>query len=245
MIDELDRNSSKPLYLQIYEALSDLLDSGTLKPGDQFPKELELAERYEVARITVRRAISDMVHEGRLVRLAGKGTFVAKPKIDRYLIDISSFSRRLSEIGLESHASVLESQIIPATSRLSQELEIALKAEVFKLVRLRYSNDDPVAIETSYLSMDRFPGIDQVDFSSHSLYKTLGKQYGVEPRVARRTLELTTANKWEAEQLNTTKSAPLFLLRAQVKGAESPIESVKILLRGDRFRFQISTAHSE
>lgn len=244
MINDLDRNSSKPLYLQIYEALSDLLDSGKLKPGDQFPKELELAEHYEVARVTVRRAISDMVHEGRLVRLAGKGTFVAKPKIDRFLIDISSFSRRLSELGLEAHALVLESQTILATTHLSQELEIDLKSPVFKLTRLRYSNDDPVAIETSFLSMDRFPGIDQIDFNTHSLYKTLSVQYGAEPRVAHRTLELTSANKWESEQLKIRKSAPLFLLRGQVRGAEAPIESVKILLQGDRFRFQISTPNS-
>lgn len=245
MINELDRNSSKPLYLQIYEVLSDLLDSGKLNPGDQFPTELELAEHYEVARITVRRAISDMVREGRLTRLAGKGTFVAKPKIDRYLVDISSFTRRLGDLGLQANALVLEHQIIPATPRIANDLEIAVKAPVFKLIRLRYSNGDPVAIETSFLSVGRFPGIDQFDFNTHSLYETLRLEYGIAPQTARRSLELTIANKWEADQLRITKASPLFLLRAQVKGTEFPIEFVKTLLRGDRFRFQISTKLSE
>lgn len=241
MLNELNRRSPKPLYLQIYEELNELLETGKLKPGDQFPTELELAERYEVARITVRRAITDMEREGRLIRLPGKGTFVAKPKIDRFLVDISSFTRRLGDLGLQTHALVLEQQVIPATQRLARELELDVNASVFKLVRLRYSNDDPVAIETSFLSVDRFPGIAEIDFSTCSLYETLRVQYNASPQVAHRTLELTVANRWEAQQLRITNAAPLFLLRARVKGAESPIESVKILLRGDRFRFQIST----
>lgn len=241
MLTELDRRSSKPLYLQIYEELCDLLDTGKYRPGDQFPTELELAERYEVARITVRRAISDMEREGRLTRLAGKGTFVAKPKIDRYLVDISSFSRRLGNLGLETRTLVLEQQVIPATQHLAHDLEVELKSPVLKLIRLRSSNDEPLSIETSFLSVVRFPGVDEIDFSASSLYETLRIRYGAEPLFAQRTLELAVANKWEAEQLLINKSASLFLLRALVRGAAGPIESVKLLLRGDRFRFQISS----
>lgn len=238
-LKDLNRNSSKPLYLQIYELLSDLLTTGQLKPGDQFPTEQELVERYGVARITVRRAISDMAREGRLVRLAGKGTFVATPKIERHIVDVSSFSSRLESLGLHPKSHVLEHRVIGATPSLAKSLEVQPDDPVLELIRLRFSNDDPVALETSFLSLERCPGIDEVDFTNQSLYETLKSQYSLEPHHAKRTLELTFANEWESQHLKIAKGSPLFLMRAQVNNNNAPLEYAKILLRGDRFRFQI------
>lgn len=234
----LDRNSSKPLYLQIYEELLDLIESGKFKPGDQFPRELELVERYGVARITVRRAISELVLEGRLIRRAGKGTFVAVPKIERHIVDVSSFTTRMGALGIQARARVLEVRRIPASARLSRELEVQIEAPVLELIRLRYSDTEPVALETSYLSLERCPGLDRIDFSNRSLYEVLKTEYGLEPKSASRSLEITYANEWEAERLNITKTAPMFLLRAQVNAETVPVEYVKTLLRGDRFRFR-------
>lgn len=236
--EPLDRNSSKPLYLQIYEELLDLIDSGKLKTGDQFPRELELVERYGVARITVRRAISDLVLEGRLVRRAGKGTFVAAPKIDRHIIDVSSFTTRMGALGIQARARVLEVRTLPASQRLSRELEVQPDSPVLELIRLRYSNNEPVALETSFLSLERCPGLDRIDFNNRSLYEALRTEYGLEPRRANRSLEMTHANEWEAQYLNISRTTPLFLLRGQIHGDDTPIEYIKTLLRGDRFRFR-------
>ena len=236
--EPLDRGSSKPLYLQIYEELVDLLDSGKLKTGAQFPRELELVKRYGVARITVRRAISDLVLEGRLIRRAGKGTFVAAPKIDRHIVDVSSFTARMGTLGFQSRACVLEVRKIPATPRLCRELELEADAPVLELIRLRYSNDEPVALETSFLSLDRCPRLDQIDFNDRSLYEVLKTEYGLEPKSAVRSLEMTYANEWETQHLAISKATPMFLLRAQVYSSTAPLEYVKILLRGDRFRFR-------
>lgn len=238
VIEPLDRDSPKPLYLQIYEELLDLIDSGNLKTGDQFPRELELVERYGVARITVRRAISDLVLEGRLIRRAGKGTFVAAPKIDRYIIDVSSFTTRMGVLGNQARARVLEMRTIPASQRLSRELEVPPESPILELTRLRYSNSELVALETSFLSLVRCPNLDQIDFNKRSLYEVVKSEYGLEPRHATRSLEITRANGWEAQHLNISKSTPLFLLRAKVESDDTPIEYIKTLLRGDRFRFR-------
>jgi GntR family transcriptional regulator len=235
----LSRDSSKPLYLQIYDELCEFIQTGGLNPGDQFPTELELVGRYEVGRITVRRAIAEMVQEGRLVRRAGKGTFVAAPKIERQLVDVSSFTERMRALGLHPSARVIEVKTVPATARLARELAVSIEDPILALVRLRLSNDAPVALETSYLSLERCPGLDSLDFNQVSLYELLGERYGLHPVSSEKTLELATANAWEAKHLGVRPGAPIFLLRARVIGESEPIEYVKTLLRGDRFRFKV------
>lgn len=235
----LVRDSGKPLYLQIYEELCELVEKGNLKPGDQFPTELELVGRYQVSRITVRRAIAEMVQEGRLVRRAGKGTFVAAPKIERQLLDVSSFTERMRALGLQPSSRVIEVKKVQATARLGRELEVQVGAPVLALVRLRFSNETPVALETSYLSLQRCAGLDCLALDQSSLYELLSEHYGLHPVSSEKTLELAAANAWEAKHLSIRPGAPLFLLRARVMGESEPIEYVKILLRGDRFRFKI------
>ncbi len=237
----LNRNSGKPLYFQIYQALNDLLQSGKLKAGDQFPRELELAKEYRVARITVRRAIAEMVSEGRLVRLAGKGTFVATPKIMRYLVDVSSFTARLEALGLQASGQVVETKTTPATPQLARELEVSEGSPIISITRIRFANNDPVALEMSYLSLERCPGLEQIDLNNVSLYRLLSDRYGLIPARSRKTLELTTANVWEARHLNIATGHPLFLIRATVLDQLQPIEYLKALLRGERFRFQIDS----
>lgn len=235
----LNRNSHKPLYLQIYEELCEIIEKGNLKPGDQFPTELELVDRYEVGRVTVRRAITEMVQEGRLVRRAGKGTFVATPKIERQLVDVSSFTERMRSLGLRPSAKVVETQTLPATARLAKELEVQVGSPILALVRLRMSDEIPVALETSYLSLQRCPGLDSLDLDEMSLYELLSGHYGLHPVSSEKTLEIAVANVGEAKHLGVRPGAPLFLLRARVMGKSEPIEYVKSLLRGDRFRFKV------
>lgn len=235
----LKKKSSRPLYEQLYDHLFSMLQSGELKPGDQIPPELELVKRLGVGRVTVRRAIADLVQEGKLIRYAGKGTFVAVPKIERALMNVSSFTARLEGAGMRAGAQVLDVQIIPATLRLARELAVQEGAPIVAITRVRSSDGEPLALETSYISLERCPGLDRIDLNNVSLYHILQEHYGLSPVESRKTLEITQASPWEAEQLNVPSRAPLFLMRATVLGQGGPIEHAKILLRGDRFRFQI------
>ncbi len=235
----LQKKSSRPLYEQIYDYLVSMLQRGTLKPGDQIPPELELVKTLGVGRVTVRRAISDLVQEGKLIRHAGKGTFVAVPKIERRLVNVSSFTARLEGAGMRAGAQVLEIQVIPATQRLSRELAVLEGSPVVATTRVRSSDGEPLALETSYISLERCPGLDRMNLNNVSLYHILQENYGLSPVESRKTLEITQASPWEAEQLHIPSRAPLFLMRATVLGQNGPIEHAKILLRGDRFRFQV------
>lgn len=117
---------------------------------------------------------------------------------------------------------------------------IAEGSPVAEIQRARFANGDPTTLETSFVSLLRCPEIDQVDFSSNSLYQVLDTQYGLKPSTSRRTLEMAYATSSEAQLLQITPGAPLFLMKAVVHATDGPVmEFAKILFRADRFRFQI------
>ena len=79
----IDRASPVPLYHQLAEQLTAAVEDGTLQPGDPFENELALADRLDLSRPTVRRAIAELVSRGLLVRRRGVGTAVASEVIHR------------------------------------------------------------------------------------------------------------------------------------------------------------------
>lgn len=236
---ELERKSVKPLYSQIYDHIYDQINYRIIDVGDQLPTEMELAEKYKVGRITIRHAIGELAREGLLIRKAGKGTFVAPHKIERELINVTSFTSRMEAIGLHANASVISQYTIDADHHIANELKIEEKSPVLYIIRLRFTNGTPVALEKTYISLGLCPGLDEIDLNNRSLYEVLNEQYELKPSESHKTLELAFASSWEAEQLNTIPRAPLFLMRATVYTKKRPLEYMKSLMRGDKFRFQI------
>lgn len=240
MLVKLTRKSIRPLYFQIYDHIQHQIRSGNLVPGDQIPAEMDLMKEYKVARITVRHAISELVNEGVLERKAGKGTFISKPKIDRTLVDVTSFSSRLAAIGLHASAKLLSKELIIAPAKIAEELEVAEGSRLLFINRLRFSDQDPLVLERVYLSLDRFPGLDAMDLENNSLYALLNDKFNVKPVRSKKTLEIVTANLEESRLFaSPSPHTPLFLMRTTVYGNDYPIEFAKILMRGDRFRFQV------
>jgi GntR family transcriptional regulator len=236
----LDQHSAQPLYAQLIDHFRRLITEGELKPGDRFPAELDLMKQYGVARITVRRAMSELVREGLLERARAKGTFVAAPKIERELHNLASFTERMQARGLRAGSRVVQVGVIRASERIAAALDVAEGSPVAEIQRVRLTNDEPTALETSYLSLERCPGIEGEDFNSQSLYQVLETRYGLRPASARRTLELTFATPRESKLLLIAPRAPLFLMMAVVSADDGTVvEYAKILFRGDRFRFQI------
>ncbi|MCR8632800.1 GntR family transcriptional regulator [Paenibacillus radicis (ex Xue et al. 2023)] len=240
MKNKLDPTISTPLYIQLAEQFRELIQSDQLQFGDRFPAEMDLAGEYEVSRITVRKAIEDLVNEGILARKQGKGTFVSKPKIDRELVNVTSFTDRMQARGMTAGARSMDVKVTPASLKMALLLGVPENSEIAEIQRLRLINDEPVSLETSYLSLERCPGIQHEILVDQSLYQILDKKYGLRPAYSSKTLELVYASPSESRLLNTVKGASMFLMTALVYSEQRQVmEYVKIISRGDRFRFQM------
>lgn len=235
IVDALERESPVPLYYQLKQILRSKVDNGEWNPGDQIPTEDELCERYQVSRITVKRAISALVGEGLLYRRQGKGTFVLAPKIEQGPVRLTSFSEQMRQRGLRPGGVLLKQQVVLATKKIAERLGVEVGTPAIQLERLRLADDQPMGIQTAHVPLSRCPELLEEDVGSRSLYKTLEK-YGVRPVSAIERYEAGLVERYEADLLHVPAGSPAFLVeRIAYDANDVTIEYVKSIMRGDRY----------
>ncbi|MGC2167605.1 MAG: GNAT family N-acetyltransferase, partial [Acidimicrobiales bacterium] len=227
---------SGPKYQSVHDAL--LLAIEGLPAGTAMPTERELCTTYGVSRATVRQALGQLEIEQRIFRRQGKGTFVARPKIDQRL-ELTSHTEGMKERGISPSSKLIDVRRIPAGLDVGAQLDLSSKAEVLRIERLRLADGEPIAIEVVYLNADRFDGITAALSDNASLYQLLATNYGVELASAEETIEAVVAEGREAGLLKCQAGMPLLMLsRRTLDTSGQPTEFVRSLYRGDRYRFQ-------
>ncbi|MES4887332.1 GntR family transcriptional regulator [Streptomyces sp. NPDC096012] len=229
------RTARVPKYYRIKQQL--LAMAQALEPGSAMPAERLLAVRFDTSRTTVRQALQELVGEGRLDRIQGKGTFVAQPKLYRTL-QLTSHTEDMRAQGLAPASQTLDIGEIPADEKLSGLLGVGIGERVLRIERLRLASGDPMAIETTHLSVRRFPGLRQSLAGRASLYTTLAEVYGVHLAEADETIETSLSTPREAQLLGTDVGLPMLLLSRHSRDAEgAPVEWVRSVYRGSRYKF--------
>jgi GntR family transcriptional regulator len=235
--EPLDRSSYVPMYAQIQTQLRGMIHAGQLKPGDTLPSEEELSRVYGISRMTARQALQALKAQGLAARHKGLGTFVTQPKVEKDIAHLSGFSAEMQALGMEPSSRLLHAETAESSESEAASLCIKPGAPVFKLRRLRFADGSPLAIEESTLSLDRFPGIEKLDFVSSSLYTTLRERYGVRFALADEILEAQAAGRTEAQLLDLPlRSCLLVISRVLWDAAGSPVELARSWYRGDRYR---------
>lgn len=229
---------AKPLYQIVVETILNQVNSGQLGPDERLPSESELCQIYSVGRNTIRRAISELVNDGVLRTVPGVGTFVVDTRLDKTAEYLFGFSQEMQFLGKKVTSRVLEATLIPADAFLSRRLQIQLGAEVVFLNRVRLMDEEPTAIERSYLPHELCPGILKYDFSVNSLYETLSTVYDKRPDHAEQVIEANLATAEVSELLGLTPPAVVFVFRRETRMASGQVvEYVDSELRADHFRF--------
>lgn len=225
-----------PLYHQIKQHLLDRLNEGNLKPGDILPSEAQLSAQYTVSRITVRRALKELIQQGLLYTLQGKGTFAAHAPI-REISGFRSFSEDIQSKGLRASSQVVRSEQLPADDEVAAHLKIKAGEPVYILQRIRLADDQPVAFETAYLPASLFPNLGKYDLSQ-SLYQILREQFHVYPAWADAEIQSTTATPEIAQALRMQAGEPV-LTAQRLSYTESfhVVEYVVSVYCGNRFTF--------
>jgi GntR family transcriptional regulator len=226
-----------PMYFRIQQNILEQIQNGSLKPAQQLPTEIELAQQYQVSRITAKRALDELVRQGRAFRQRGRGTFVAQTQI-RDISGFGSFSEDMRARGLVPGAQVLTFKEVEPDLEIQTRLQLTQDEHVYQLKRLRLANDEPVAVEMAYLPCRLCPGLINEDFNNRSLYAILAEKYQIVPTWADAEFEARMATKEEAFLLKLEVGKPVLSARRVTFSANyDVIEAVNSVYRGDRFTF--------
>ena len=233
---ELD--DTRPKGDQVREILETL--AAAVGPGGLLPSERALADRYGVARMTVRQEMNRLVTDGVAVRRPGGGTYVAEPNLARVVI-ASSFSRNMRARGLEPGARVLEFVVVPATALLAEQLECRVGDPVLRLARLRTADGEPMALERTRVSLVRFPGLEEVDFGKASLYDELEDRFGVVVGSVSASVSAVLPDADDAHMLRVTTRQPCLAITSAPRSRSGEvIEAGRSLYRPDRYELTIN-----
>ena len=232
----------KPLYLQIQEYLAEQIASGKLKPESRIPSERELSSGLGVSRMTVRRAITELVNEGLLERVQGAGTFVAKPKVEYAAAELVSYSQAIRSRGLQVTRQLLEFDEVPASRRLAERLQVQIGHSVYRVALLCLANRVPVVLERVFFPSERYPDLVEFDLEKTSIYDLLIGAYNIHADHIDETVESITASDIVARQLRVDDGFPLLMVTRTVyrKGDSLPVLYSQDLLRGDYARVSFS-----
>jgi GntR family transcriptional regulator len=237
----VDRASPIPLHIQVEEALKDRIVRRTLKPGDLVPGDLQLCGQFGVSRTTVRQALAELAREGLVVRERGRGTFVAPPKLtERAFERLSGFFEDMVALGHPPVSQVLRQQVGNADEKVAVRLNLEPGAPIVEIERLRFVEDEPVVLTTTYLPHTLVPGLETADLTRRSLYEYLQTEFGFSLARGRRTIEAVAADTRQATLLGVRKGSPLvFLQSVSYLADDRPIEFYLAFHRGDRSRFEV------
>ncbi|SDE92845.1 GntR family transcriptional regulator [Fontibacillus panacisegetis] len=236
----LNPDHPEPLYIRLKKAILSAITNGLFSDGEKIPTEIELSERYKVSRITVRKAIEELAQEGFLIKRQGKGTFVTYSKIDRKIEHVIGFTAACEANGLASRSVVTHKEIIEATAKLEQDLQLGKGEKVIYIQRKRYAGDTPIMLENNYYPHSRFAFLLDEPLQG-SLYDLLRGKYGIDPnQPGETTLEIVLADEQKALLLETDIGKPLFYLRTVIRDQNGwPVHVGKQYMIGDKYQFTL------
>jgi GntR family transcriptional regulator len=216
---------------QLREQIADLPAGTALKP------ERVLSEEFAASRATVRNALMELAVEGRIVRLQGRGTFVAPPKVTLPL-RLVSYTQDMRERGTNPGSRLLETRREPADAEVAARLGLEPGTPTLRFERLRLADGTPMAVEVVHLQAERFAALETLMADDVSLYALLIEHWGLSPVSAEETIETVMSSPPTSGLLETEVGMPMLLLTRTTSGDDGePFEFVRSIYRGDRYRF--------
>ncbi|MCP4400743.1 MAG: GntR family transcriptional regulator [bacterium] len=235
----LNKDIPLPLYYQIKEILLDYIKHA--EEGGLIPAEQELCQHFEVSRQTVRQAITELVSEGYLYRMKGKGTFISERKIrQEFLLVLDSFNDEMRRKGLLPTTKVLEFSLSTCDGEVGKALKAPEGSEVIRLRRLRFVNNEPFVLVLTFLPYDKLSDILSRDFERESLYHVIEEDYGYTIDRATMTFGARMASEYDAHLLGLkTGEATQFVERTTYLDDGNVIEYTTAEYRWDRNTFTL------
>lgn len=244
---KINLKSKLPLYDQIERNLRDLIVNGHLKPGVAVPGEWDLASYYGVSRLTVRRALDELVRQSWLEKKHGVGTFVRQPTMASIAAGKLSFTEQMRSIGREPSNKLISQKVVAATEKIARALHIQEGDPILEITRVRLADNVPILLETACLSTKQFPSLESHDWSQdESLYKVLGDEYKVVISIMDHTIKPVALTETEARYLKAPAGTPAILSQIiAYTPNDEPVEYGWSVSNGDKSEFYFHFQRTE
>ncbi|WP_239256935.1 GntR family transcriptional regulator [Listeria ilorinensis] len=233
----IDKQSGIPIYIQIQSNIKQKIEEGIWQVGSSIPAERQLAEMFQVSRMTVRQAIQGLVDDNILQRRVGAGTFIAEKKLTERLEAVTSFTNLMLQEGKIPSTRVVSYGIRPASTQEQEALELPDNSNVMKIERIRYGDKVPILYEVASIP-EKIASLLTKEDIMNSLYKAIETSLDQQIGEAEQTMEAALVSEKVAPYLDVKLGSPVMKLR-QITYLDDgrPFEFTRSQYVGSRFQF--------
>ncbi|MBE6083102.1 MULTISPECIES: GntR family transcriptional regulator [Tissierellales] len=236
---KIDKNSPIPKYYQLREILREMIENEELKPGEIISGEMELCKFHGISRMTVRKAIQDLVNEGMLYREQGKGTFVSYPKQKKNISQLLSFTEEMKSKGYNVTNRLLYFNKEIPEKKISKIFHMKKGEMIYVIKRIRFAGKEPIALEISYLPEKNFPNLSREESEKNSLYYLFENKYGIKLKYGTQTVEPVILTPYEADLFNVNENMlGLLFKRTTYSDDDTIVEYTKSIYRCDIYKYE-------
>lgn len=237
---QIQRSSPTPLYAQIARIIRTLIDDGTFKPGDPIPSENEISQFTGISRMTVRRGLQELVREGVLVTVSGRGYFAGSRRIEMTTGVLRGFTEEISAMGLTPSSTVIEKTVTYGDPVAHLVFGTSVGSPILKITRVRSGDGIPLALETAFYDLSICRGLERLDVD-RSVYDILRHELGINLDTATQTLNAAVIDDGQAQVLRVPRGLPALRITRRTYNSEAAlVEYVEAVFRGDRYTFSVT-----
>ena len=227
-----------PLYARVETVLAGEIADGDVRIGDQLPTEDSLIARFGVSRITVRRAIQNLMSRGLVEIRRGKGTFVSAPKITQDLQELSGFVEDMQALGRKATARVVSKEIVTANASVARQLALTRGERVVRIRRVRLADGVPLSFDETYLPLEIGKKVIADNLKVEPVFSLLERKYDIPLIEAEYKLDAVAAENEVARALKVKPRSPIFRIeRTSYSIGSRPVDYETLHYRGDLVQF--------
>lgn len=236
---KLKHDSPAPLYHQVKDILIARISEGIWKPGDLIPTETELMKEFDVSRTTIRQAITVMVQEGLLEKQQGKGTTIKSLKLTGSLGRLTGFAEEIMERGFVPKSKLIKAEFRDDLFVQKKKLQIPDDEEILCIRRIRFANDEPIALEKTSWPKHIGEVLMKHDLDGAKFYQIL-EENNIFLKRAAETISAVNATPYEADLLGVSPGTALLEMNRLSYGVEDkPIEFTQTKFRSDLYQYNV------
>lgn len=236
----LNRYGAEPLYVQLKNIIKDKIATSEWEPNTMIPSENELSNTYGISRMTARSVITQLVTEGLVYRIPGKGTFVSEEKIEMSSLTYVGVRGQLEEQGYKVETKLLDVARIPCNDFVARKLKVEPGTDCYEIRRKRSANGNPISYHRSFVPVHLCEDLEQYDLQNEQLCEILFKNYNLNRAKVTETLESYLADKQKAAILEIQPGFPLILLQDVISTSLGVrFEYTRIYFRGDKITVRL------